>query len=267
MKYFSHNDEIWEETAAFLNPLVKQSTYVIAPDQFINVLPNIFSFDLLAHFTPDFFDFVVIHKGECQAIGRNSIEAWTRTYSPIFANSVFVIFSKQGMQEIDRSSDDYKSLINQLPGLPNEPLIKSNENTFSTNEDLIDYRPIIDFLNTTCSDNTLIMAPSNIRKIFPNSIDEQSLLKTSLDTVNYAVVSIATVLAIPYQDLKNMVENYTPIFSNQFFIVYLKQNEQGFKSSDKDFAEVLSTALQTDDYQTTLKLYRDLLLGKDKLSN
>ena len=262
MTYFSNNDPIWEETAAFLAPLIKDTSLVAGPESFVNVLPNVLAYDLLSRFTPDFFDFVLIHKGECLDIGAKNLEAWERHYSAIFANAVFVVFAKEKLPEIDRKDNDFKSLVYQIKGLPDAPpAAPSNPASAVAGEDQLDYRPVIRFLQDHCSDQPLILAPPTICKVLPRAMDEEAVLKTSLDTVSIAVVSVCSALNFPYQDLKNIAESYMPVYSDTFFAVFSKNTVSPQHKAGGEFTEVLQKAMQHEDYLVSLKLYRDMVLG------
>lgn len=262
MTYFDNNDPIWEETAEFLAPLIKKSSLVMGPESFVNVLPNVLAYELLPTFTPDFFDFVIIHKGDCSAIGVSHLEVWEQSYSAVFANPVFVVFAKQSLPQIDRTGDDFKSLSNQIDGLATQPTKQTTKkNAHKANSDTLNYRPVVKFLQAACSDQTLLLVPSVLHDVFPQSLDENTILKTSLDTVDLALISVNSALDFPYQDLKNIIESYTPIYSDTLFSVFTKSAFSGEKSLNGGFATALQGALQNDDYLVSLKLYRDMVTG------
>ncbi|MFT5135176.1 MAG: hypothetical protein ACI8XV_000198 [Arenicella sp.] len=261
MTYFENNDPLWEETAAFLQPLIADTSLIVGPEAFVNALPNVLAYDLLGHFSPDFFDFTIIHKGECLAIGNRYLEAWEQHYFAIFANPVFVVFTKHKSKEIERESDDFKALAAQINGLPPEPTLTHTSDTNLGGTENLDFRPIVDFLKSNSSEQDLIFAPKAISVIFENALDEQAILRTSLNTASFVVLSVKSASEFPYQDLKNIALSFKPVFSNEFFAVFTRHMVTGDKQVKEGFAEVVQTAMQDDDYLLTLKLYRDMLVG------
>ena len=259
MSYFPQNDRIWENTRNFLVAQSKPKQLITAPGEFVNTMPGVIAYPLLSSFRPASFDFAVVHKGQGSEIGRSNIRYWVENYQPVFANEVFVVFAKQSATGIDPLSNHYRSLIGQLDEIPE---IAENINPASKDSDRsLDYGPVIEFIRANCEASALPVAPSAIRDLFESSIDEESLIYTSLDTVEYAILSVLSVAKFPMQDLQRIISDYEPIYSDNEFAIYAKNKNREMASADDGLARVLAVSIADDAFEQSLSLYRQLLLG------
>ena len=262
MTFFTNNDQIWEEAALYLSQHAGDSSLVLAPDAWVNALENIISYKLVEKFQPDFFDFVVVHKGECLQLGATNLEFWEDNYSACFANPVFVIFSKSPIPEVDRGKDDFKALSQQIIGLPPKPTQPNAPPPVpNAAQGQLDYRKVTQFLKSAELNYRLMVAPEAIAALFPDALDESSLIKTSCDTVDIAVVSVLSVLDFPYQDLKSISTNYHLIYDDAFFSVLQKAESEDPIGADGGLYNAMQKALQHEDYLIELNIYRELVMG------
>ena len=148
MPYFSNKDPLWEEAAQFVDQQMNSDSLTLGPTSFVNVLANVLSYHLLNDLDHDLFDFVIVHKGECLLIGKKNLETWEKHYSAIFANAVFIVFSKKATHQIDRLGNDFKSLIDQFEKLPDEPLIEKHYLEELEKQDNLDYTEVITFIQS-----------------------------------------------------------------------------------------------------------------------
>lgn len=92
---FPDTDPLWTEVVEFLNLYVQEDERIAALGEFSKKFPKQFcSFMEPFHKNPE-VSWVVIHKGECQNLDSEALKWTVRTLKPVFANQVFVVFSKR----------------------------------------------------------------------------------------------------------------------------------------------------------------------------
>ena len=222
-------------------------------------MPGVIAYKLLSSFRPASFDFAVVHKGQGSEIGRSNIRYWVENYQPVFANEVFVVFARQADTGIALSNVHYQSLLGQLDQIPE--LAAEVTSASTDNDGRLDYGAVTEFIRTNCKASALAVAPSTIRTLFESSIDEESLIYTSLDTVEYAILSVLSVAKLPMQDLERIISDYEPIYSDNAFAVYAKTKHPELTVVHEGLAPTLAAAIEDDTFESSLHLYRQVLLG------
>lgn len=92
---FPDHDVGWIEAAKFVKQHIKSGEKIIAPGEFIRIFPQQFQAEgnALADRPPA--DWVLFHKENLQMTDLNQLTWLTKAFKPVFANSVFIIFSKR----------------------------------------------------------------------------------------------------------------------------------------------------------------------------
>ncbi|MBT5560207.1 MAG: hypothetical protein HOJ88_09970 [Proteobacteria bacterium] len=239
MPQFPHNDKLWEEARQFLSQHSGPHSLILAPEPFTVTIPPVISYEAIAEFHPASFDHVLIHKGLTPQIGGANLKYWVVNYQPIFANAVFVMFTKRTNLLFDLESDHYKSLLGQL-----DELARLKENTSAEVDDAtLNYWAAVSFLRTSCNLGTSILVPTPLRSMFEFAVDIQSFNFESLNTVDYVVLSIHSVEHIPITYLKRILADYKVIYSDNALGVYAKNYIKGLTAENVGLARTLSSSI------------------------
>ncbi|MCU0525902.1 MAG: sulfotransferase family protein [Elainella sp. Prado103] len=99
----------WVETAKFLQEQTQPADPIAAPLAFKIQLPNPIS-DYRTFAKKGHFPWVVVHKGMLEAVDTAMPRLILEGYAPVFANEVFVIFSKRSLPKISYFTAHVKSL-------------------------------------------------------------------------------------------------------------------------------------------------------------
>ncbi|MGJ3251416.1 MAG: sulfotransferase family 2 domain-containing protein [Elainellaceae cyanobacterium] len=92
---FPDHDLGWIEAAEFVKQHIKSQERIIAPGEFIRIFPQQFQAegDRLVDRPP--IDWVLFHKENLQMTDLNQLAWLMKAFKPVFANPVFIIFSKR----------------------------------------------------------------------------------------------------------------------------------------------------------------------------
>ncbi len=122
--YFPYHDIMWKDTANFIKKYLKQNDIVAGPSEFNEIIGPLYTDILISYDNSELFvnthkielDWFILHKGRMNDIDNGLLIKLYRKYDPVFANEVFIIFtkSKKGIDKIDRDSDHYKSFIEKI---------------------------------------------------------------------------------------------------------------------------------------------------------
>ncbi len=100
---FPAHDPYWNNCLSFLQIHMREGEVVFAPSEFIEVLPGkVYSYS--SGHSVD-FQWAVIHKGMLADIKSLILKRVIKSYTPVFANEVFVVFSNRtDLPEVDLAS-------------------------------------------------------------------------------------------------------------------------------------------------------------------
>lgn len=89
---FPHHDRYWNDAANFLREHHQAGETIIAPDEFVDLFPEVVPY--VATFLPPGAAeaWIVVHKGLLENMAHPFLEALAVDGRPVFANDVFVIF-------------------------------------------------------------------------------------------------------------------------------------------------------------------------------
>jgi len=96
------HDPYWDSVLEFLQKEKAIPTRVIAPREFNDLLPGIVPYELKESRDWGEIEWVVVHKGCMEELGRKWLDLLVDSHTPVFANEVFVLFVK--------SSGGYKAV-------------------------------------------------------------------------------------------------------------------------------------------------------------
>jgi FkbM family methyltransferase len=111
----STHDTYWSEARAFLKQYYQQGERILAPNHFSDAVLHTYPYSVRHSQSPNQFDWVVIHKGLLDELGRDFLRESLEQFKPIFANEVFVIVTKRN--ELNRNqlnSIHFQDLINKV---------------------------------------------------------------------------------------------------------------------------------------------------------
>jgi SAM-dependent methyltransferase len=119
---FPQDDKAWADTAEFLRARLAPADRLVAPDPFRFAIPRALRFGQLRGDSPARFDWIVVHKGELDRIPRPFLMGLAAETVPVFANEVFVVFSREPAPDLGdlAESDHVKAFRDGLAALPPE---------------------------------------------------------------------------------------------------------------------------------------------------
>ncbi|MGF1542258.1 MAG: hypothetical protein ACFCU5_17740 [Pleurocapsa sp.] len=105
---FPKEDQIWLDTAKFVNDRLKSVDRLLAPTEFRKKINQTFDYSFSQADNTNDFQWVVVHKGRLNEINFSFLEQIAQNFSPVFANEVFVVFSSyQSWEKIDENSSHF----------------------------------------------------------------------------------------------------------------------------------------------------------------
>jgi FkbM family methyltransferase len=92
---FPHHDRAWVEVAKFIKKHIRTQDIVLSPGEFEEYFPN-----QIWQYETQFRDerqlkWVVVHRGRMETIDIRFLNQVDAEFSPVFANSVFIVFAKE----------------------------------------------------------------------------------------------------------------------------------------------------------------------------
>jgi ubiquinone/menaquinone biosynthesis C-methylase UbiE len=93
---FPEHDPYWGDTVKFIRSHYHEGDFVLAPDIFWEKFNHIYTYKITQSQSklPDNCYWVVLHKGILTEIGEIFLQSILRELTPVFANEVFVIFTR-----------------------------------------------------------------------------------------------------------------------------------------------------------------------------
>jgi 2-polyprenyl-3-methyl-5-hydroxy-6-metoxy-1,4-benzoquinol methylase len=90
---FPHHDRFWTETANFISQNSSSDAALLAPDEFVELFSNVYSY-AAPTIDPNLkFDWIVIHKGLYDQLDPIFVDFVVSKMPAVLANKVFVVFS------------------------------------------------------------------------------------------------------------------------------------------------------------------------------
>ena len=122
---FPWHDPPWCEVGDLLESAATPGDRILAPDLFWWRLPVVFRYVPENVGTDHSYEWVVVHKGEMDAIPRPFLEAIVARMRPVLANEVFVVWSRDESQPIvELSSPHLLAFVELLAHLPSRPTVR-----------------------------------------------------------------------------------------------------------------------------------------------
>lgn len=87
-------DEFWMQARSFLERYAKPLDAILAPNEFLEFFAGTYHYNVAYVLPPRHFAFVVFHKAMVQEIELPFSLEVVRSFQPVFANEVFVIYAK-----------------------------------------------------------------------------------------------------------------------------------------------------------------------------
>ncbi|MBE9178288.1 glycosyltransferase [Oculatella sp. LEGE 06141] len=103
---FPHHDLFWTETKSFLEQYAEPLAPILAPNEFMELFPGNYHYNVTYVLPPEHFDFVLFHKAMVEEIEPPFARGVLDRFRPVFANAVFVIYANP-----DRSLPEFPPLV------------------------------------------------------------------------------------------------------------------------------------------------------------
>ena len=88
-------DPNWTETLAFLERHLAPLTPVLAPNDFLHYFPGTYPYQVTIALPAAHFEVAVLHKSMLREIPPAFLRDVLREFMPVFANGVFVVYSRR----------------------------------------------------------------------------------------------------------------------------------------------------------------------------
>lgn len=113
------NDPFWQAVVDFLIEQRALPNKIVAPQEFAPYLSGIVSYDSKELVPLRKIDWVVVHKGLVDELGKCWLQEVINELHPVFANEVFVIFSKSQRNNKIMKSNHVKAFFERFKSLTN----------------------------------------------------------------------------------------------------------------------------------------------------
>ncbi|TLD69752.1 class I SAM-dependent methyltransferase [Phragmitibacter flavus] len=118
---FPHQDRCWHEVATFVQRHATPNAALLAPDEFVEIFDNVYSYEAPGLDPTIKYDWIIIHKGLCDRLDQVFINSVVAAVPPLLANDVFVVFSKTaGLNPLPPNSVHINALRHALRSLPKQ---------------------------------------------------------------------------------------------------------------------------------------------------
>mgnify|MGYP006424141681 FL=1 len=150
---FPNNDKFWLDTVKFLNNYLKSEDKLLAPTEFGEKIDNVFNYSSSRADNANDFQWVILHKGRLNKINSSFLERIAQSFSPVFANEVFVVFSSyKSLKMINKNSLHVKNLWEKIKDIAGNAKLEK-QSTNRSGAYLGDYR----YLTTTLYGNKIFL--------------------------------------------------------------------------------------------------------------
>jgi len=113
---FPQQDEYWLTTLAFIASHMHPEDILLVPAEFTEKLTHAFDYSYSYSTQEKRVQWLVIHKGRIPEINFAFLRKFIETSAPVFANEVFVVFSKHSLSKVKGDSVHLVALQKKLEG-------------------------------------------------------------------------------------------------------------------------------------------------------
>jgi len=114
---FPQHDMYWLNTLAFIASHMHPEDILLVPAEFTEKLTHAFEYSYSFYSQEQRFQWLVIHKGRIPEINIAFLRKFIGESTPVFANEVFVVFSKHSLPKVKLDSVHLVALQEKLEGL------------------------------------------------------------------------------------------------------------------------------------------------------
>jgi hypothetical protein len=111
---FPQQDVYWLNTLAFVQSHMHPQDVLLVPAEFTEKLPYAFDYSYSHPAQEKRFQWLVIHKGRIPEINIAFLREFIEKSAPVFANEVFVVFSKYSLPKVKANSAHLVALYKKL---------------------------------------------------------------------------------------------------------------------------------------------------------
>lgn len=113
---FPYHDLYWKSVADFLFARFGETASLLSPNEFHEIFPRAYPYDVSRHLNLRELDALVIHKGALAEVGFPVCELLLREGIPLFGNEVFVVYGFQGPAPAEFSDAEHFYAFRQKAG-------------------------------------------------------------------------------------------------------------------------------------------------------
>jgi hypothetical protein len=115
---FPYDDLYWKSVADFLLARFGDSASILSPNEFHEIFPRAYPYDVSRYVNVRDLDALVIHKGALAAVGSGICELLLRDGIPLFGNEVFVVYAFKGLTDTEISGAEHFPSFREKAELP-----------------------------------------------------------------------------------------------------------------------------------------------------
>jgi hypothetical protein len=113
---FPADDRAWSSVATFLAESLGEGASILAPNEFHEIFPLTYPYDVSRQIDVTTLDALVIHKGALSEVGKEICNLLLRDGIPLFGNEVFVVFSLKGPPRAGCSGHEHFRSFQEMAG-------------------------------------------------------------------------------------------------------------------------------------------------------
>jgi plasmid maintenance system killer protein len=114
---FPQHDVYWLNTLTFIESHRHPEDIVLVPAEFTEKLTQAFDYLYSHHTQEKRFQWLVVHKGRMPEINISFLKKFIGKSAPVFANEVFVVFSKYSLPKVEVDSVHLVALQKKISGV------------------------------------------------------------------------------------------------------------------------------------------------------
>ncbi|MBD2464220.1 glycosyltransferase [Oscillatoria sp. FACHB-1407] len=108
---FPLQDPYWMQVRSFLERHTQPLDAILAPNEFLEFFPGNYHYNITYLLPADHFAFVVFHKAMLREIELPFVLDVIRSFQPVFANEVFVVYAKQTSTQLSEQDQEHVQFL------------------------------------------------------------------------------------------------------------------------------------------------------------
>lgn len=217
-------DQLWKEAFDFLRANLKDGERVMAPDEFIRMLPNGSPYSQSHAEAIDQFSWIVFHKGRLNQVNPRFLIDASVSLTPVLANAVFVIFSKSAdLLQIYPSRLHLESFLTRVLKLTETEdkalLTKQLQLSSSPFQDQF-WSDALDFLKSQAQPDQKFLLPDEFCDLFTNAHSYPQSFTEPPDYFDWILLHKSRLHDASLKFLIAACRTQIPVFANEVFVLF-----------------------------------------------